>query len=134
MTRVLLIDDDPLIRMALEWLMGDWGFQVVAAASEDEATNMLAENAIPALMVVDWRLPGGRTGADAVARIRDRFRRHIPAIVVTGEISTGLMHDIEDTGCPVLQKPVSPEVLKAVVDDVLSGARERASPDGKAEP
>ncbi|MCW2241161.1 response regulator [Azospirillum canadense] len=124
MITVLLIDDDPLIRMALEWLMADWGFHVVAAGSEEEATTKLTGSVIPALMVVDWRLPGGRTGADAVGRIRSLFRRHIPAIVVTGELSTRPMQAFEDAGCPVLQKPVSPATLQAVVRDVLASPRD----------
>ncbi|MBP2295735.1 response regulator [Azospirillum rugosum] len=124
MITVLLIDDDPLIRMAMEWLMADWGFHVVAAGSEEEATTKLAESVVPALMVVDWRLPGGRTGADAVGRIRSLFRRHIPAIVVTGEVPSRPMRAIEDAGCPVLQKPVSPATLKAAVTDALAGPRD----------
>ncbi|WP_211109612.1 response regulator [Azospirillum tabaci] len=130
MTTVLLIDDDPLILMALEWLMVEWGFHVVAAGSQEEASEKLGQSYPPALMVVDWRLPGSRTGADAIACIRSLLQQNIPAIIVTGELSNRPMRSVEDCGCLVLQKPVSPAILKAVVDDVLSGIRKADLPPG----
>ena len=71
MLRVLVCDDDPMIRDALcEVLRAEPDIEVVAVArNADEAVAMAREHA-PAVVVLDVRMPGG--GARAAREIHDR--------------------------------------------------------------
>lgn len=117
---VVVIDDEVMIRQAMACLLAAWGYEVVAAGSEDDAVAKLADGPAPALLVVDWRLRDGRTGGDAVARLRNLFRTPMPAIILTGETLPDRLLEIARVGCPVLHKPTSPAMLKAMVAAVLA--------------
>jgi CheY-like chemotaxis protein len=65
---------------------------------------------------VDYRLPQGRTGIEALTALRARWpQRHLPAIVITGSSLGGhedeaLTHDYH-----LLIKPVLPNKLRAMI-------------------
>lgn len=117
---IAVIDDEILIAMALEQLVNGWGYRTVAACSEDDVVAKLDGSPAPSLLLVDWRLRHGRTGGEAVTRLRERFGWMIPAIVVTGETSPERLREISELGCPVLHKPVAATVLKTLMADALA--------------
>lgn len=78
---VLLVDDDPSIREAVQALLGSVGMQVLAFASVQEF--LAAERpAGPSCLIVDVRMPG-RSGLDLLDELARR-NINIPAIVITG--------------------------------------------------
>ena len=54
--RVLVVDDEPAERETLARLIGQWGYEVEAAASSDEALS-LTESYRPAVVITDLMLP-----------------------------------------------------------------------------
>ena len=70
----------------------------------------------PDLLLVDYRLPQGRTGIEALASVRARWpERKLPAIVITGSSLGGhedeaVVHDYH-----LLIKPVLPNKLRAMI-------------------
>ena len=70
----------------------------------------------PDLLIVDYRLPEGRTGLEAIGALRARWPgSRLPAIVVTGSSLGGheaeaLQHDFH-----LLIKPVLPNKLRAMI-------------------
>ena len=70
---VLIVEDEPLLRLHAVSLIEDAGFATVAAASADEAIELLETE--PAIRVVftDIDLPGGMDGLRLAAAIRDRW-------------------------------------------------------------
>jgi DNA-binding NarL/FixJ family response regulator len=73
--RVLVADDDPMIRMALsEVLEAEADLHVVAAATDAEEAATLAEQHTPDVAVLDVRMPGGG-GTHAAREIRTRSPR-----------------------------------------------------------
>jgi hypothetical protein len=74
------------------------------------------------VILTDYRLRGGDLGSDAIATIRARIGRRVPAIILTGEIADdssgndGPARDADRLGeVVVLRKPVGADDLVAAV-------------------
>lgn len=78
MARVLLAEDELLVRATAEEDLKDLGFEVVAASSGDEAVLLIERGERFDLLVTDIRMPGAIDGW-ALAR---RARAALPAIRV----------------------------------------------------
>jgi DNA-binding response OmpR family regulator len=59
--RVLVADDDALVRKMLRHLFGDSGFEVIEATTGDEAVRRVAQGDAD-VVLLDWRLPDGGVG------------------------------------------------------------------------
>lgn len=76
--RILLVDDDPLLRRSLAFNLGQAGYSVQTAASAEDGLAMAAQNQ-PDLVLLDIGLPG-MDGLDALRRFREMG---LPVIFVT---------------------------------------------------
>jgi phosphoserine phosphatase RsbU/P len=56
--RVLIADDDPVLRHALQSELRDWGYTPVIAENGTDALRTLQQPDPPLLAVVDWNMPG----------------------------------------------------------------------------
>lgn len=72
--RVLVVEDEVLIRLLLAEALRQDGCDVMEAASADEALALLAATEAPDVIVTDIRMPGRASGLDLAARAR----RHNP--------------------------------------------------------
>ena len=127
---VLVIDDESTVLQALELLLGMWGYRVVTAADEDEAVARLAAlGEAPRAILADYRLREGRTGLQAIARVRALAGACLPGIIITGDGASAGLREARAAGMPVLQKPVPPLHLQAMLGHALRG---RAAPDRPA--
>jgi DNA-binding response OmpR family regulator len=80
---VLLVDDDPPLRQAVQWALEDEGLRVEVAADGLEALTRAA-HARPALVVLDYGLPN-RDGASLAAALRRACGALLPVLLVTGD-------------------------------------------------
>lgn len=80
MPRILIVDDEPHLRLLYRKELEDDGYQVVEAGTAEEGIHLF-EQTRPDLVVMDIRMPG-MNGLEAMARILDRDRR-IPLILNT---------------------------------------------------
>ena len=69
MTRLLLADDHPMIRAALEMLLRNTDFEIVGMAGSGEATLKAVEELRPDLLLLDIQMPDG-TGIEVLRRLR----------------------------------------------------------------
>ena len=109
--RVLVIDDDEAVRSAMHHLLTDWGYRCELAESIDEALEVARRRA-PALVISDYRLREPRTGADAIAALRDLVGADLPALLVTGDTAPDRLSEAHASGIPLLHKPVQPDQLR----------------------
>jgi len=80
-TRVLVVEDEPRLRELLERALVNWGFDVAAARSAEEALRLVESD--PAdIALLDLNLPG-MDGMELLDRLRQRQSK-IQAIVLTG--------------------------------------------------
>lgn len=114
-TRVLLVDDEPLVRRTLQRLLQRAGFEVVTAGDAGEAIATAAEAPVDAI-VTDLHLPGMSGGA-LITALRDRLGDRCPTIILaSGDTSSATARAvIADTGCPAITKPFASEELVALL-------------------
>ncbi len=116
---ILLIEDDPTIRDLLEELLQAAGHRTINVA---DGVAALATSELPDLIVADFNLPNGPNGGEVVVKLRESFERQIPAVVLTGDISTQTLRVIAGLGCTHLDKPVEAAELLRTVSHLLAAA------------
>jgi len=67
--RILLADDHPMIRTALEALLRGTAFEIVGIASTGEQALSKLDEAKPDILLLDLQMPGG-TGMDVLRQVR----------------------------------------------------------------
>ena len=121
---VLIVEDDREIRSAMVLLLEGWKCRVAAASSARGVEAALERlGSPPDIVIVDYRLPDGRTGLEVIASVRARHPR-VAAIVATGDVSPDVLRETQAAGHPVLHKPLRPARLRS-----LLGAALRARPE-----
>jgi two-component system CheB/CheR fusion protein len=118
---VLVIEDDPSVRDMIKLLLDQEGYRTTVAADVATALELAGDAATrPDLVIADYNLARGVSGIDAIASLRQRLQRDIPAIVLTGDISTGTLRAIADHGYTQLNKPVKTPKLVRLIQDLLT--------------
>ena len=116
--RIVVVEDEPAVREGLTVLLQAWGATVDGFDDLGALSAWLAdaERAAPDLLIVDYRLPRGQTGIDALAALRARWPgRTLPAIVITGSSLGGHEDEAAQHDFHLLIKPVPPNKLRAMV-------------------
>lgn len=120
---VLLVDDESAILRGMAELFDNWNIDLVTAHSADEAEQWLDSlDRVPDVIVSDYRLPD-EDGIDVIARLRERFGRTVPAILVTGDTAPDTIQRIGEAGFPLLHKPLRPAKLRALLTHLIQQSR-----------
>jgi signal transduction histidine kinase len=108
--RILLIEDDSDVLDATAELLMSWGCEV-------QPFNTLPQHWQPFdLIIVDFDIGGGVTGADCIAAIRAKGQEHhAPAIVMTGHDETRVSDILNDDSIPILKKPIRPAEMRSSI-------------------
>ena len=69
--KILIADDSIVSRHLLEATLRKWGYDVMVACDGAEALELLQREDAPALIILDWMMPG-MTGVEVCRRIRER--------------------------------------------------------------
>ena len=125
---ILIVEDDPEIRELLELFLKDEGHHAAAAADGAVALDMVARGTIrPDLILADYNLPNGMNGLQVVTSLRETSHGKIPAIILTGDISTDTLREIGRQDCVRLSKPVKLKALAQAVQLHLPTSRSEMS-------
>ncbi len=121
---VAVVEDELQIREAMTLLLGRWGAEVVAAGSGAGLIAALHSGSggaprIPDAILCDYRLRQGESGIETVARIRDEFNAHIPAMLITGDTGEDRLREAHESGLALLHKPGQPKALRAALAALL---------------
>jgi len=121
----VVVEDEAAVREGLVVLLQAWGAQVVSFDSVEAVQDWVAGGAgaaadapaePPDLLLVDYRLPLGRTGIDALVALRARWpARRLPAIMITGSSLVGHEDEAVNHDYHLLIKPVLPNKLRAMI-------------------
>lgn len=120
--KVVLVDDDAMVRQWVRFALSGSEFEVVGEASDPDEAELLIERRRPDLLLVDQRLPE-RTGAQLV---RDLRRRGVstPALLITARPERGFNEAArEATAQGTALKTGSAEELTAALRAVVGGGR-----------
>lgn len=114
---VLVVDDDAMILQVMADLLQAAGFEVVTAATGDEAVRLHSETP-PALTFLDVKLRG-KSGIDVFREIRT-VDPHATVVILTGYPKIeDTVQVIKEGAYNYLTKPIKSEELLAMVEEVL---------------
>ena len=118
---VLVVDDEPLVRMLAHDTLTTGGFDVIEAVSADEALVLINARPDVGLLFTDVNMPGELNGY-GLAQLASKKLPALPIIVTSGGPDTPGDGDLPQ-GAKFLDKPYSPSVLLTLVQDMTAKAR-----------
>ncbi len=127
MARVLVVDDDPDMRLAIASVLKSRSYQVIEAGDGLEALRKLEEEK-PDIMLLDLLMPGmdGFAVIKALEGCQEKGHSDIPVLVISSvreeashrryELELGRRLAVDD----YIEKPIEPFVLLQRVENLLS--------------
>jgi len=113
---VLIVEDEPLIRMGTASLIEDAGFKVHEAGNADEAIRILELHDEIRLIFTDVNMPGSMDGLKLAHYVRGRWPP-VKIIVTSGKALRG---EELPAGAVFLGKPYHPEHVKHKVRELMA--------------
>jgi two-component system alkaline phosphatase synthesis response regulator PhoP len=126
MHKILVIDDDPDLQVAMQMVLEKNGFQVVSAYNADEGMQKVRAEK-PDLIILDVLMPQDYEGFDVARKIREDLKmRELPIILLSA------VHTVKkvpyrfaphEEWLPVdyfFDKPVESQVLVAKIKELLN--------------
>jgi PAS domain S-box-containing protein len=118
---VMVIDNEPAILASMKLLLERWGCLVIASPDEHQALEYLRQtNNVPAALLADYHLDDEKTGWQAISAIRKLLGSPVPAALITADRGDELRTLMRTQGLPILNKPVKPNRLRALLTSLLS--------------
>jgi CheY-like chemotaxis protein len=118
--KVLVIEDDALVRTALVGLLIGWGLDVHEASDATSALALVSAGLRPDLILSDYRLQPGDDGICAVADLRAALNHKVPACLMSGDTDAALIIKAQASGLTLLHKPVRPAKLRSLLRRLLA--------------
>lgn len=118
--RVLVVDDEPLVRNVVRMTLEKAGYEVLEAENGEKAIKAINSDENPLVLdvvICDIRMPK-INGVEAI----DYFRRaypHVSLIVLTGYPDTNMAVSFMRQGVDYLIKPVEAQKLTAAVEEAM---------------
>ncbi len=121
-TRVVIAEDEAIIRLDLKEILLSAGFDVVGETGRGDEAVTLVEQHQPDLAILDIKMPG----MDGVRAAHEITTNHkVAVLVLTAFSQRDLIEDARDAGVAAyLVKPFRREELLPAIDDVLSRCRQ----------
>ena len=121
-TRIIIADDESLIRMDLREMLSHLGYDVIGEATDGREAVDLADKLRPDLVIMDIRMPE----VDGISAAQELASRRIaPVVLLTAYSEQSLIGRAKDAGvCGYLVKPFRETELMPVIELALSRFRE----------
>jgi signal transduction histidine kinase/FixJ family two-component response regulator len=121
---IVIIDDDEIVLDSMRGLLRGWGCRVVAAQSDSAALASLANHdRRPDLIISDYQLANGRTGFEAIERLRSSLGSPVPAFLISGDTAPERLREARASGYHLLHKPIGPAALRATLNHLMRDRR-----------
>ncbi|HTA99560.1 MAG TPA: PAS domain-containing hybrid sensor histidine kinase/response regulator [Bradyrhizobium sp.] len=112
---IVCIENDAAILDGMKTLLTAWDAEVIAVTDPDAALEAIEAAGRPVTgLLVDYHLDRGN-GVAAIRDIRRRFGENIPGILITADRSPHVRTAAREENIPVLNKPVKPASLRALL-------------------
>ncbi|WP_139670781.1 PAS domain-containing sensor histidine kinase [Pseudomonas sp. F16(2018)] len=119
---VLVVDDEPSVRMFVSEVLGSLGYVVVEAADSQAGFQVLCSDTRVDLLVTDIGLPGGFDGREMAEKAR-LSRPGLPVLFMTGYVEPQILEDYPPgPAMAVIIKPFSLDAFRASLHAVLQEA------------
>jgi len=115
-TKIMIIEDEPLIAMDIEQLVEGLGHQVVGIARTRAEAVKLFNKTAPGMVLADIQLADGSSGIDAVNEILAKYS--LPVIFITA-FPERLLTGTRPEPTFLVTKPFNPDMVKALISQAL---------------
>jgi DNA-binding NtrC family response regulator len=116
-TRILVVDDDESLRRVMQMQLEEAGYEVLAAPQGQDALTLM-EDATPALVITDLKMPG-ISGLDLLRKLREVYPETTVIMVTAfGTVSTAV-EAMKAGAYDYISKPVDYEQLMLVVNRAM---------------
>jgi len=117
---VLVVDDEPAVRLLVERVLMEAGYQVLTAMGGAEALELLERAAVVDVLLTDLRMPV--MSGTQLARKVEQLRPGVRVLIMAAYPS----EDPDPLAWPVIGKPFPPDVLENEIRRALEGPSARA--------
>jgi DNA-binding response OmpR family regulator len=115
--RILIVDDDRALRLALSTLLADAGHQVESAGDGPEALTLLHDRPFD-IVLLDIGLPS-MSGLDLLARARALATPPLVIMMTADDTPQSLVEAVKRQAYRYIRKPFPPNTIIEVVNDVV---------------
>ncbi len=117
--KVLIVDDEPMVRSTLERLLRGFGYATLCASGGEEGVRVLDAEPEVRAVVLDLVMPG-MDGLETYDRMKAR-RPELKVLFLSGFAPLELTQEIRRRGAPFLGKPAEPLALARALRRTLDG-------------
>ncbi len=122
--RIVIADDESIIRLDLKEMLEEYGHTVIGEATDGKVAVEMAERLAPDLIVMDIKMPN-LDGLEAVRLINASGKRRIPVVMVTAYSQPELVEQAVGLGVfAYLVKPIKEGDLMPTIEVAMSRAEE----------
>ncbi len=124
--RLLLVDDDAMVREGASLLLRQWGVEVALAADLQAAQALVRSEGRFDICLADYRLPkdrygGEQNGLTVIAALAALRGAPSAFCLVTGDMGADVLAAADKAGVPIIHKPLQPARLRALLNHLASG-------------
>jgi PAS domain S-box-containing protein len=113
--RILVVEDNAIVRDGLEAMLRDWGYETVTAASGEEALALAEAQGPFVAHMLDYSLGRGMSGLQIARELARRAGAKIPTVILTGDTAKERIAEIGASEAEMLHKPVTAAQLRSVL-------------------
>jgi len=119
--KVLLIENDPAGITAMVTLLQSWSCDVKVSSTVEGTISLLGDTDwTPEMIIADLHLDYGDLGTMAVQVSHEFLGRSVPALIITADPTKALDQKIRNMDMELMQKPVRPARLRALMSHMLA--------------
>ena len=116
--KVLVVDDDPVVRKSFDRVLSGKGYAVITAENGEEALTKLGQEKYD-VVYTDIRMPG-MSGLEVAERVKAR-QPWTPVVIITGYGNDAAEARAKAAGVAnFLHKPLSPELIEGSAQDAMA--------------
>ncbi|MBU2359166.1 MAG: response regulator [Alphaproteobacteria bacterium] len=112
---VLVVEDEPLIRMDAVDMITNAGFWTYEASSADQAIALMDQHADIGILFTDIEMPGTMDGLKLAAYVRDRWP---PVLIIIASGAVGLDRSTFPAGASFFPKPYAAHQITATLHEI----------------
>ena len=135
MTKILLVEDDPLIYRMYQKAFKLEGFETELAVNGQEGLDKLKEFK-PDIILLDIMMPV-MNGVEMLTKLKTELKtKDIPVVVLTNVSDAGVTHEVFTKGASmiIVKSETEPDQVIGWINSVLAKAKKSADPIKLAEP
>jgi two-component system, response regulator PdtaR len=131
LARVIIAEDEAIIRLDLKEILTTAGYDVVGETGRGDEAVLLVEEHRPDLAILDIKMPG----MDGLRAAREITSQHqVAVLLLTAFSQRDLIEEARDSGVAAyLVKPFQPREILPAIADVLAKARQEWAIEAEAE-